>query len=389
MQPETQNSAKTTADLVEENAELQRRIRDLEQLHQASEARFETLVGGSVQGVLIHKKFEPLFVNHTGAKIFGYESPEQVMALPSLLRLVAPSQRGHIQELGVRRRRGDAVPDVYEIECLKRDGSAIWVDHIGSAIDWFGEPATLSILVDITRRKKLDRLKNEFVSTVSHELRTPLTSIRGSLGLIVGGAVGEVSASARELLDIADNNCKRLIGLVNDILDMEKIESGRMEYKFDIVDLSSLVAEMIRANQAYGEEFDVTFVSDGAQPEARVQGDRERLSQVLANLLSNGAKFSPRGEKVEISVTRNDDYWRVAVKDKGNGVPEAFRDHVFEKFSQADGSDTSQIGGTGLGLSISRAIVEKHGGHISFDSEAGKGATFYFDLPIWQAPDAA
>ena len=236
---------------------------------------------------------------------------------------------------------------------------------------------------DITNRIEVENMKSEFVSTVSHELRTPLTSIHGSLGLVTGGAVGEVPAQARDLIEIAGKNCERLIALVNDILDMEKIESGRMEYKFDLVDLDILVEQAIRANQAYGSEFDVAFVLTDTETGARVQGDGERLTQVLANLLSNAAKFSPAGEDVGISITRNDGAFRVSVKDSGNGVPEEFRDRIFEKFSQADSSDARQGGGTGLGLSISKAIVDEHGGRIDFDTEIGRGTTFYFDLPAY------
>ena len=241
----------------------------------------------------------------------------------------------------------------------------------------------VSIRTDITERKKIDRMKSEFISTVSHELRTPLTSIRGSLGLVTGGAVGEVPAQAKDLIEIAGKNCERLINLVNDILDMEKIESDRMEYKFDLVDLNVLIEQTIGANQAYGSEFDVSFVLTETEPDARVRGDGERLSQVLANLLSNAAKFSPPGTEVEVSITRNDGTFRIAVKDNGDGVPEGFRDRIFEKFSQADASDARQGSGTGLGLSISKAIVEKHGGRIDFESEVGEGATFYFDMPAY------
>lgn len=381
MSSKAPQSAETKSQLEAENEALRQRIVELERANQESEKRFATLVGGSIQGIMIHKKFKPLFVNDTGARMFGFDTPEQVMALSSLLELVAPSERLRMQELGAKRLSGGDVPDIYEIECLRRNGATFWVEHIGSLIDWFGQIATLSILVDITKRKQLDNLKSEFVSTVSHELRTPLTSIRGSLGLIIGGAVGDIPTNAIDLVDIADKNCGRLIRLVNDILDMEKIESGMMDYTFAEINLPPLIDEIILANKSYGDEFNVKFVNTISVSSAHVLGDKERLSQVLANLLSNAAKFSPPGGDVEISITENVSSWRVGVTDHGDGVPEEFRHQIFERFSQADASDTRRINGTGLGLSISRAIVEKHGGKLDFTSKRGEGATFYFDLP--------
>jgi signal transduction histidine kinase len=245
-----------------------------------------------------------------------------------------------------------------------------------------GEPGTfISVARDATERKKIERLKNEFVSTVSHELRTPMTSIRGSLGLLAGGVAGELPEHAKQLVDIAYDNSGRLIRLINDILDIEKIESGKMRFVMQAVALRALLEASLTENRGYAEQFGVTFALQGDIPDVLLRVDPDRIMQVMANLLSNAAKFSPRGGEVEVSVIAASVSVRIAVTDHGGGIPPEFRSQVFGKFSQADASDSRKMGGTGLGLSIARAIVEKHSGTISFESTSA-GTTFFFDLPI-------
>jgi len=237
---------------------------------------------------------------------------------------------------------------------------------------------------DITERMRMERLKDEFVSMVSHELRTPLTSIRGSLGLILGGVAGELPDQARMLLDIAHKNSERLITLINDILDIEKIESGRIDFNLQTLELTPLLTQAITTHQTYGEQFQVQFVLTETVP-CQVKADPDRLMQVLANLLSNAAKFSPPGSAVEVSsqrLTSQPDWVRVSVRDHGPGIPAEFIPRIFQKFAQADSSNTRQKGGTGLGLSITKAIVERLGGKIGFETQASVGTTFYFDLPL-------
>ncbi len=240
---------------------------------------------------------------------------------------------------------------------------------------------TLAFGQDITQRKQVDRLKNEFISTVSHELRTPLTSIRGSLGLIAGGVAGPVSERVKSMIDIAYKNSERLVRLINDILDIEKIESGKMVFQFRPFELVPLLEQAIEANRAYGEQYQIAFVLTAESRDLKINADADRIMQVLTNLLSNAAKFSPPHSQVEIGVARKGGNIQVAVRDHGSGIPEEFRPHIFEKFAQADSSDSRQKSGTGLGLSIVKAIVEKHGGVISFDSIIGEGTTFYFAVP--------
>jgi len=231
-------------------------------------------------------------------------------------------------------------------------------------------------------------MKSEFVSTVSHELRTPLTSISGALGLVAGGALGEMSEQMRQMLGIAQRNSQRLTHLINDLLDMEKIAAGKMQFDMQMQPLRPLVEQALDAHRSYGAERNVELSLARAVPEVRVRIDSQRLLQVLSNLLSNAIKFSPENGTVEVDVEAGAGQVRVRVRDHGPGVPAAFRDRIFQKFAQADASDTRQKGGTGLGLAISRELVERMQGRIGFESTEGEGATFYFELPVSDATES-
>ena len=230
----------------------------------------------------------------------------------------------------------------------------------------------------------VSQLKSEFTSTVSHELRTPLTSIRGSLGLIASGVMGELQPEVGRLIGIACNNTERLLFLINDILDMEKIESGKMDFVMGPVDLMAVIKQSLEANQPYGEQYQIHYLLVNSLENIIVNADTDRLMQVLNNLLSNAAKFSPENSNVEIDVIENGRSVRIEVKDFGAGIPLQFQNRIFDKFSQADGSDTRKVGGTGLGLSISQAIMEMMGGTIGFVTEEGKGSTFYIDICLYE-----
>lgn len=231
--------------------------------------------------------------------------------------------------------------------------------------------------------EKANLAKSDFLSTVSHELRTPLTSIRGALALIVGGAVGELPEAAKPLVEIAHKNSERLILLVNDILDMEKIEAGKMEFNVSPFKLMPLLQQALDGNRAYADLYKVNYELESEIPEAMVSVDSNRLLQVFANLLSNAAKYSPAGGKVSIAVERINGCIRVAVKDSGAGIPDEFKDRIFRKFAQADSSTTRNKGGTGLGLSIAKSIIERMDGSIWFDSKPDVLTVFYVELPEW------
>jgi len=285
------------------------------------------------------------------------------------------------------------VPDEREWTYVRKDGSTLPVLLSVTALRDGARKITgfLGIAYDISERKKIDRMKNEFVSTVSHELRTPLTSIRGSLGLIGGGIAGQLPPQAAELVQIAYKNSERLVRLINDILDIEKIESGKMQFDLRVQPLLLLVQHALEATQGFGAQYGVGIRLASSADDARVRVDGDRLIQIVTNLVSNAVKFSPAGSEVAVSVERRPGGVRVAVADRGPGIPEEFRSRIFEKFSQADSSDTRQKGGTGLGLAITKSLAESMGGRIGFET-SGAGTVFWTEWPeivVLQAPAAA
>jgi signal transduction histidine kinase len=239
---------------------------------------------------------------------------------------------------------------------------------------------------DITKRKYHERLKGEFVATVSHELRTPMTSIAGSLGLLMGGAAGQLPDPAKRLLGIAHSNSQRLVRLINDILDIEKIESGKLTLFSEPMPMDELVNESMKLNQGFADRYKVRLVATGLASEVRVNADRKRLLQVMTNLISNAAKFSPADGSVDIEMRQvNDRIVVISVGDRGKGIPEDFRNRIFGRFAQADSADTRAKGGTGLGLAICKRLIEMMDGTIGFSDRPGGGTSFWFELPMHKA----
>jgi signal transduction histidine kinase len=245
-----------------------------------------------------------------------------------------------------------------------------------------GDQAFCTIaLHDLSESRRIERMKDEFLATVSHELRTPLTSILGALGLLAAGAGGALPARALELAHVAKRNGDRLSRLIDDVLDLTKLEGNRMPLNLRPSDLASLIGEAVKANTGYAQRGEVSlhFADDALA--CRAQVDPDRFMQIMANLLSNAIKHSPKGRAVRVELVQHHTQVQVEVVDEGPGIDPAFRKKLFEKFSQADGSDRRAIGGTGLGLYISRMLVEKMGGSIQAESGATGGATFRLTLP--------
>lgn len=247
----------------------------------------------------------------------------------------------------------------------------------------------VTVAVDMSLRRRMEQMKTEFISTVSHELRTPLTAIRGALGMLVGGVAGEIDVSARPLLDIAHKNSERLVRLINDILDIEKLEAGRLPFHFVRSDAQELVKQAQVDLKPYADEYGVRLALDPPDPSTQfdVNLDPDRFAQVMANLLSNAIKHSPVGGTVSVALRSDGNSLEIAVQDQGEGIPEDFRSRIFERFAQADSSDARKRGGTGLGLAITRSLVQQMQGRIGFDSQAGQGSRFWIRLPL--APSEA
>ncbi len=242
---------------------------------------------------------------------------------------------------------------------------------------------------DLTAIKKLDQLKSDFVSVVSHELRTPLTSIKGSMALLHASAAPALDGNQGRLLDIAIDNCDKLVRLVSDILDLDKMQRQQMAFNRLPQPLLPLLEKALAMTQPYADQYKVHYRLDADAAHLRETAladvDADRFLQVMSNLLSNAAKFSPVGGVVDVGLTAGPGQWLVAVRDHGEGIPEEFQGRVFEKFTQSRSALTRKHSGTGLGLSIAKAIVEAHEGAIWFSSKAGRGTTFYVSLPATKA----
>jgi PAS domain S-box-containing protein len=238
------------------------------------------------------------------------------------------------------------------------------------------------VIRDLTEQRHIDRMKDEFLATVSHELRTPLTSVLGALGLLASGAAGALPKAAVPLTEVAKRNGERLSRLIDDILDITKLEGNQMVLQLRLTCLDSLLQEAMTANMGYAQRSGVKLGIELKPGSPQVRVDADRFLQVMANLLSNAIKHSTAGDTVSVSVEWTPTQVRVKVRDHGPGIDPQFRSRMFEKFSQADTSDRRAQGGTGLGLYITRMLVERMGGRIDVDSVPDQGATFFVEFPV-------
>jgi len=240
----------------------------------------------------------------------------------------------------------------------------------------------LAIVEDITEDKRVEKAKQDFISSVSHELRTPLTSIQAALGLIEGGSVGDISEPVKPLVEIANRNSQRLISLINDILELGEMKTGEILMHPAIILVKFQVEDALSIMQPYAAQYDVAFKLSCDDDSLSVYVDEKRFSQILCNLVSNAAKFSPPGSEVTVKIKRVNDKVRIEVVDRGTGIPEEFHDEIFERFTQYDNSETRSVGGSGLGLNISKQLVTQMNGEIGFTTELGRGTTFFIEFPI-------
>lgn len=378
--------------LAEMNRNLENRVAERTEALEVSEIFQRSIIENMVDGLItIDDEGIVTSYNPAAGRVFGYERDE-VMGENIKKLMPDPYQSDHDLYLANYKRTGvKGILDggEREVKGLHKSGRIFPLALTVSEIEVAGGKIFSAVCRDITERKQMDKMKTEFVSTVSHELRTPLTAIRGSLGLITGGAVGEVPKKVSDLLALASNNTERLLLLINDILDMQKIESGEMDFNFTEMKVIPFIKRALEENKAYGDQYDVKFILKN-ELDVQLDADEHRMMQVMANLLSNAAKFSRKDGIVEVDVSESKaGYVRISVTDFGEGIPKEFQPKLFDKFTQSDSSSTRQKGGTGLGLSISKEIVEHHRGRIDFTSCEGEGSSFFIDIPIFKIVESA
>jgi len=351
----------------------------------ASESRLRSVTANLPGAVLrlFGRPDGPLVISYIseGVRDLIGRTPDSLIGIDDgILELMAPSDRKAF--VGSLARSAERHEQVFYEFHTDYHGQTKWLRFL--SFPRLGDDDELiwdGLILDSTEWKQADLAKRAFVSTVSHELRTPLTSIQGSLGLVAGGAMGTLPDGAKRLVDIANSNCQRLTRLINDILDIEKIELGHMEFDLKPQGLMPLLRQAVEANRGYGLPRGVSLRLIEIEPDLEIEVDADRFIQVVNNLVSNAIKYSPEGGQVEIGAALRPDGVRIFISDHGDGIPETFRERLFARFTQADSSDKRAKGGTGLGLSIAKAIIERFGGRIGFETATGQGTTFHFDLP--------
>lgn len=360
-------------------------LKQAEAAVKASEESFRaTMESAPVGMALISPAARLVKANKALSALTGYSEAELLVTNP---RALFPEAFDEDRRQIARLLSGDISHYVMEQKFRTKGGKTVWaLTNASLARDADGKPQhVVKQLLDISERKEMDRMKSEFISVVSHELRTPLTAIRGSLGLMASAMRDSLPPKALHLVEIGHRNAERLIALVNDILDMEKLAANRMPFELKLEDLTELAAQAVESTAAYAEKYKVAYLLENRGADLPVMVDKDRLAQVFTNLLSNAAKFSPEGGRVRVVIRSRAGRARFEVIDRGAGIAPEFHSRIFGRFAQADSSITRAKGGTGLGLHITRELVEKMGGTIGFESALGQGTMFWVEFPIVEA----
>jgi two-component system cell cycle sensor histidine kinase PleC len=399
---------------------------DQRRAERESDTRFRDLIEGSIQGIVVHRNFTPLFANQAYATILGYESPEAILKMGSLLPIFPPAERARLTGYVQARQEGRSVSRQQEHQAVRKDGMPIWLDAKIREIIWEGEPALQVTIFDITERKRAEEAlrqqaealalanaelqrgiaerqqaaealrlakeaaeeashaKSTFLATMSHELRTPLGSIIGFANLLAKNKGKHLQSQELLYVERIRANGLHLLGLINNMLDLSKIEAGRVELEYAPTWLTALVQEVVAQFAGTGRGAKVQLLTAIPPRLAPFYTDASKLRQVLLNLVGNALKFTPQGTvTVQVEgdpVTQQPR--RINVIDTGIGIPAERLEGIFERFQQADSSTARKYGGTGLGLAISRALCQLLGYQLTVESTVGQGSTFRIILPV-------
>ncbi len=329
-----------------------------------------------------------VFVNEAFERRTGYSREEVIGKTPRILQgpLTSATEKARIKSALQAWQ-----PIRSQLLNYTKSGQEFWIEleivPVANSVGWFTH--WVAVERDITERMLVDQRKMEFISTVSHELRTPLTSIVGSLGLLMGGVLGALPDRPHSMLKLAHENSQRLGRLIDDLLDVQKMEAGMMRFDLAPCQVESSLREALSSNLPFAQRLQVQLMIVGEIPEGELLVDNGRFQQALSNLVSNACKYSHAGQIVTMQASLTPQKkLRIEVRDQGEGIPEEFRDRIFQKFSQADSSDSRVKGGTGLGLAITKEIVQQMQGEIGYHSVLGEGSLFFIELPL-HAPHAA
>jgi PAS domain S-box-containing protein len=388
-------AARGSSRLVGTNERLKREIAEREQVEERVRSlsrRNELILQSAADGIWgVDTTGTTTFMNAAASRMIGFTADELIgRRTHDLIHHSRPDGTPYPEEeCRIRcsieeRETVEVVDEVF----WRKDGTSFPVEYSSTPLSEDGAvTGAVVVFRDVTERREVERMKDEFVSVVSHELRTPLTSIRGSLGLLGSGLLGPVPERGQRLLEIATENTDRLVRLVNDILDIERMDAGRMELERVTVDAASLVRQAVQTVEGMAARHSVELVVEPVS--AVVWADPDRLVQVLTNLLSNAIKFSESGGVVRVRSADVAGQLRITVSDTGRGIPAELQERIFGRFQQVDASDSRQKGGTGLGLAIARGIVQQHGGTMELESEPGKGSAFSFTVPLVSVAEPA
>jgi PAS domain S-box-containing protein len=378
--------AERTAELIQVNQQLQHELDERQKAQtalQVSQAQFAGILNVAEDAIIsISSQQEIILFNQGAERIFGYTAAEVIgqpldILLPA--RFTQPHHQ-HVIEFKTGAAKARRMGDRREIYGRRKNGAEFQAEASISKLDTGKDTVFTVFLQDITERRQIERMKDEFISVVSHELRTPLTSIHGSLGLLASGLLTADSPQGQRMLQIAVDSTDRLVRLINDILDIERIESGRVKMEPVYCQVDDLITGAVNTVQALVDKAGVTLSVTSLPLQLWV--DPDRIVQTLTNLLSNAIKFSPSGNTIWLTVESQSNDVLIMVKDQGRGIPQDKLDSIFERFQQVDSSDSRNHEGTGLGLAICRSIVQQHNGKIWVESVLGEGSSFFFTLPL-------
>lgn len=343
------------------------------------EALLTTILDGVAEGIITFDNSGELLSFNAGAeRIFGYQAGEVLGQNIEVLLETGEELKALLNPMTLP---PDSETSTVEVSCRHHNGDELDIEWRLRPAAFGNRPIIIALVRNIAEARKLAAMQTEFTSVVSHELRTPLTSLHGSLRMLTSGVLAAAPEQAEQLLLVAERNSRRLLNLVNDILDVQKLGMESLRLDIGRFDLAEVAQKCIESNASYFERYGVHSRIDIDATDTCIEGDEFRIEQVITNLLSNAIKYSPRNSTVILTIEDEDNDLRLTVADHGRGIPESFRERIFEPFFQVDSSDAREKEGTGLGLSICQSIVRKHGGRLDFESQPDQGTRFFFVIP--------